>query len=61
MPAPKECFVKCLIKGLRNTQALSGGFHLRSKADICATDLLKGEYRHLDRNSNLPPAADPAV
>ena len=41
-------FIKSLVKSLCNTKALSGGFHLRSKADICAADLFKGEYRHLN-------------
>ena len=45
---PDECFVKSLVEGLSNTKALTCGFHLRSKADICASDLLEGEYRHLD-------------
>ena len=44
----KECFIKSFIKCLCNTQTLSCGLHLRSKADICTADLLKGEYRHLD-------------
>ena len=46
----EECFVKSLVEGLCNTKALTGGFHLRSKGDICAADLLEGEYRHLDGN-----------
>jgi hypothetical protein len=44
-----EGFVKSLVKGFCNTKALTCGFHLRSEADICTSDLLKGEYRHLDR------------
>ena len=44
----KEGLVESLVEGLCDTQTLTGGFHLRSKADICAADLLKGEYRHLD-------------
>ena len=40
--------VQCLVEGICDTQTLTGGFHLRSKADIRAADLLKGEYRHLD-------------
>ena len=44
----KECFVQCLIECLCDTQTLTGRFHLRSKADLCPTQFLKGEYRHLD-------------
>ena len=44
-----KCFVKCFIKCLRNSKTLSCRLHLRSKADISSADLLKGEYRHLNR------------
>ena len=44
----QEGLVKRLIEGGCNTQALTGGFHLRSQAHIRAADFLKGEYRHLD-------------
>ena len=44
----KEGFIKRLIKGLCNTQALTGGFHFRSQTDLCSPDFLKGEYRHLN-------------
>ena len=44
----QECFVQCFIKAFCNTKTFTCGFHFRSKADISATDLLKGEYRHLN-------------
>ncbi len=44
----QECLVKCLVEALGNTQTLTGGLHLRSQADLSATDFLEGEYRHLD-------------
>ena len=42
--------VQSFIEGVCDTQALTGGLHLRAKADVCAADLLEGEYRHLDGN-----------
>ena len=44
----KECFVQRFVEGLGDSQAFSGRFHLRSQGDVCAADLLEGEYRHLD-------------
>ena len=45
----QERLVKGLVEGFCNTQTLTGGFHLRSQADVRAADLLEGEYRHLHR------------
>ena len=39
-----ERFIECL----RDSETFTGWFHLRSEADLCAAQFLKGEYRHLD-------------
>ena len=49
-PCSDKGFVEGFIEVLCNTKALTCGFHFRSKADICAADLLEGEYRHLNRD-----------
>ena len=45
-----KCFVQCFVEVLGNTKTLTGRFHFRSKTDLCSTQFLKGEYRHLDCN-----------
>ena len=45
-----KCFVQSFVEVLCNTKTFTCGLHLWSKADITATDLLEGEYRHLDRD-----------